>query len=93
MTKHEPEFCRNCRFWRPPWKLRHKSSRLSSAFSGIHDKRGPDGQIRAQEKGLCCRYAPQASALTSVWMETKAIDWCGDYERETEDSAQKEIAE
>ncbi|NQV83718.1 MAG: hypothetical protein HQ494_07850 [Rhodospirillales bacterium] len=30
-------------------------------------------------KGLCRRYAPQASALTTVWMETKSSDWCGDH--------------
>ena len=32
-------------------------------------------------KGLCRRYAPHASALTTVWMETKSADWCGDYDR------------
>jgi hypothetical protein len=33
------------------------------------------------DKGLCRRYAPQASALTTVWMETRSADWCGDFER------------
>ncbi|HJP53999.1 MAG: hypothetical protein QF511_08750 [Rhodospirillales bacterium] len=36
---------------------------------------------KVSEKGLCRRYAPQASALTTVWMETKSSDWCGDYAR------------
>ena len=76
----ETDNCGTCRYWRPAWKLKHKSSVESAAMSGIHDKRGPDGGIRTAERGLCCRHAPRPSALTTVWMETKAGDWCGDHE-------------
>ncbi len=79
------ENCGNCRFWRPAWKLRHKSVTESAAFLGLGDKRGLDGRIRTSERGSCSRYAPHASALTTVWMETKAADWCGDYEPEAEE--------
>ena len=85
MAGIDQDYCRNCRFWRPPWKLRYKSTKLGAALSGTQDRRGPDGHIRPQERGLCCRYAPTASALTTVWMETKAIDWCGDHQRDPED--------
>jgi len=40
-----------------------------------------DEDVKASPKGLCRRYAPQASALTTVWMETNNADWCGDHER------------
>ena len=38
------------------------------------------GLRKDSNKGLCRRYAPQASALTTVWMETKSSDWCGDFQ-------------
>ncbi len=85
MTNIDKPHCRNCRFWRPPWKRLQSPLKAVSAGAVTPDKLGPDGFVRPQEKGLCCRYAPTASALTTVWMETNAIDWCGDYELSEDD--------
>lgn len=43
------------------------------------------GMRKQSDKGLCRRYAPQASALTTVWMETSNADWCGDHQPAPDD--------
>ncbi len=77
----ESETCGNCRYWHPAWKFKRKS-RLGNARTPIEipDLRQARTVKRSAERGLCRRYAPQASALTTVWMETMVWDWCGDYE-------------
>lgn len=76
------ENCGNCRFWRPAWKLKHRSLGESALKQRFEKKADEDGAVRASERGQCRRYAPRASALTTIWMETKASDWCGEYEVE-----------
>ncbi len=76
------ESCKNCRFWNPSWKFK-KQQHYDSAAAGM-DAANPrmTGALRKESaKGLCRRYAPVASAFTTVWMETKGSDWCGDHER------------
>jgi len=75
--------CQNCRFWHPSWKFKRQQHYESSAGSGL-DQANPRAMSafrKDSDKGLCRRYAPQASALTTVWMETRSADWCGDHER------------
>jgi len=79
--------CGNCRFWRPAWKLKHRTLGESALKQRFEDKTGEDGAIRASERGQCRRHAPRASALTTIWMETKAADWCGEYEAEKQTKA------
>ena len=78
----EEEGCVNCRFWHPNWKFK-ASQRYATGDNTIDASNPRDtGSLRKRSTGgLCRRYAPQASALTTVWMETKAADWCGDYEQ------------
>ncbi len=74
--------CQNCVFWHPSWLFK-KQQRHDTADAEL-DAANPRaiGALRKNSaKGLCRRYAPQASALTTVWMETKGADWCGDYKR------------
>lgn len=76
------ESCQNCRFWNPSWKFKKQQSYESSAAELDADKpRLTSGLRKGSVKGLCRRYAPKTSALTTVWMETKSSDWCGDYDR------------
>lgn len=74
--------CQNCRFWDPSWKFK-KQQKYESAAAGLDaaNPRMTSALRKDSMKGLCRRYAPQASALTTVWMETKSADWCGDYKR------------
>ncbi len=83
---HDQEICQTCRFWEPLWKFK-KEQRYESEASAV-DRSNPRltrGFRKDSNKGLCRRYAPQASALTSVWMETKNSDWCGDHQPIAED--------
>ena len=77
----EEEACVNYRFWQPNWKFK-ASQRYASDGNPVDlaNPRDTGGLRKRSTGGLCRRYAPQASALTTVWMETKAADWCGDYE-------------
>ena len=80
---NDQEICQNCRFWDPLWKFK-KEQRFHGESSQL-DRSNPRitrGLRKDSNKGLCRRYAPQASALTTVWMETKNSDWCGDYQRD-----------
>jgi len=74
--------CQNCRYWHPSWKFK-KQQRYESAAGGIEtaNPRMMSAFRKDSDKGLCRRYAPQASALTTVWMETRSADWCGDFQR------------
>lgn len=76
------ESCQNCKFWHPSWKFK-KRQRYETASSELNaaNPRATGTLRKSSAKGLCRRYAPTASALTTVWMETTNADWCGDYER------------
>lgn len=82
----ENQACGNCRFWHPVWKFK-KKTRPDSIRTPVEipESRSFDSIKRHAERGLCRRYAPQASALTTVWMETRVGGWCGDYEPMGED--------
>ena len=82
----EQETCQTCRFWDPVWKFKH-SQKYKSASSdlNISNPRMTGGMRKQLDKGLCRRYAPQASALTTVWMETSNADWCGDHQPAPDD--------
>jgi len=77
----EQETCQNCRFWDPVWKFkRSQKYKTESTDLEISNPRMTGSMRKQSDKGLCRRYAPQASALTTVWMETSNGDWCGDYQ-------------
>ena len=78
------ECCQNCRFWCPQWKFKKHRSYLKESSVETSNPRKTEGLRKDSNKGLCRRYAPQASALTTVWMETTNGDWCGDYDRTDE---------
>ncbi len=79
----EAEACQNCRFWQPGWKFKKQQRfKTSAAALDAANPRNTSTLRGSSAKGLCRRYAPQASPLTSVWMETKSEDWCGDYSRD-----------
>jgi len=81
----EAEACQNCRFWMPSWLFKKQQRYASEAKTmDTANPRNTSGLRSSSAKGLCRRYAPQAGALTSVWMETKSEDWCGDYDRAKE---------
>ncbi|MDD9878123.1 MAG: hypothetical protein OXR84_11855 [Magnetovibrio sp.] len=77
----DQDICQNCRFWDPLWKFK-KEQRFHAGQSDLErtNPRMTRGLRKDSNKGLCRRYAPQASALTTVWMETKSSDWCGDFQ-------------
>ena len=78
----DQEACGNCRFWHPTWKFKKEQSYAQdNARLDVTNPRDTGGLRKRSNKGLCRRYAPQASALTTVWMETTNSDWCGDHER------------
>ena len=54
---------------------------LNQVFITVQLKTLPGGLSKRSNKGLCRGYAPQASALTAAWMETKNSAWDGDHER------------
>lgn len=89
-TMVDREACGNCRFWQPTWKFKKEQSYgHDKARLDLTNPRETGGLRKHSNKGLCRRYAPQASALTTVWMETGNSDWCGDHEpirQEPEDS-------
>ncbi|MGB0748369.1 MAG: hypothetical protein ACPGO3_06455 [Magnetospiraceae bacterium] len=66
MSDLEQGICRRCRFWNPA--LRVKTARASGEERNV------------ASRGQCRRYAPQPSALTTTWMETKGDDWCGEFQ-------------
>lgn len=81
---HENEACETCRFWAAAWRFRkqlgpdpHAETTPLEVPSGLTRKKA--------DRGQCRRYAPRASALTTVWMDTRAWDWCGDYQPFVED--------
>ncbi len=76
------ESCQNCRFWNPSWKFK-KQQKYEPSAGGLDaaNPRMTSALRKDSMKGRCRRYAPHASALTTVWMETKSADWCGDYKR------------
>ena len=76
----QAESCQNCRFWYPSWKFK-KQQRYEAGAADAANPRMMSAFRKDSDKGLCRRYAPRASALTTVWMETRSFDWCGDYER------------
>ena len=78
----ENEACNNCRFWHPAWRFK-KGMLADNVRTPVEIPQ--QGIKRRAERGLCRRYAPHASALTTVWMETKSVDWCGDYDRMRDD--------
>ena len=73
--------CQSCRFWDPKWKFK-KEQRYHQDTTAVEasNPRLTEGLRRKSNKGLCRRYAPHTSALSSVWMETKSTDWCGDHQ-------------
>lgn len=74
--------CQNCRYWHPSWKFKQQQRYDSGAVElDSANLRATSRFRKASLKGQCRRHAPQASALTTVWMETNNTDWCGDYER------------
>ncbi len=78
----DQEACMNCRFWNPNWKFKREQRYQQEGVAlDQTNPRRTEGLRAKSSKGLCRRYAPQASALTTVWMETKPDDWCGDYEK------------
>ncbi len=77
------ENCGNCRFWLPSVRLKHKLIARSDAIASLRSKWKKD--IGTSDKGLCRRHAPFASALTTVWVKTRAEHWCGEYEPMPED--------
>ena len=74
--------CQNCRYWLPGWKFKQQQRYDSGAVELDAANPRATGRFRkTSPKGQCRRYAPRASPLTTVWMETNSTDWCGDYER------------
>ena len=73
--------CLSCRFWDPKWKFKAEQ-RFNQDTTAVEasNPRLMEGLRKQSNKGLCRRYAPQTSPLTSVWMETKSSDWCGDHQ-------------
>ncbi len=81
----DSEDCGNCRFWQPAWKFKKKSVFDSRKTAVELPEAQPADHLRkAAERGLCRRHAPRASALTTVWMETRSMDWCGEHEIQVE---------
>ena len=81
MSDTGPEFCRNCRHWHPAWRFKRKSLASRDVKTPMENLSAPgtDPAKRQSERGQCRRYAPRASALTTVWMETNGTDWCGEF--------------
>jgi len=84
----DDEFCQNCRFWDPKWKFK-KEQRFEREPSAtdLANPRMTTGLRKQSGKGLCRRYAPQASALTTAWTETESSDWCGDFQKMSGEAA------
>ena len=74
--------CETCRFWNPAWRFKKQVGPDPHAdVTPLDLPNRPTSIARKKaERGQCRRYAPRASALTTVWMETRGWDWCGDYE-------------
>jgi len=78
---NDAKFCQNCQYWDPKWKFK-KEQRFGREpnATDIANPRMTTGLRKQSDKGLCRRYAPQASALTTNWTETESGDWCGDFQ-------------
>ena len=93
----ETETCESCRFWNPAWKFKKRLGGAPASGEDITPLEVPGSSSaglaakRTADRGQCRRYAPRASALTTVWMETRAWDWCGDYR--TSDGNSRHAAE
>lgn len=75
------ESCQNCRYWHPSWKFKKQQRYSTAGDIGAANPRVMSAFRSNSQKGECRRHAPFASALTTVWMETRSSDWCGDYDR------------
>jgi hypothetical protein len=79
----EAETCESCRFWAAAWRFKkHLGPDPNTDVTPLELPQGQGGGLmrKKAERGQCRRYAPRASALTTVWMDTRAWDWCGDYQ-------------
>ena len=84
------EACDNCRFWSPAWRFKKNVGPPASGaeVTPLEVPRSGGFLPRKQaDRGQCRRYAPRASALTTVWMETRSTDWCGDYQARPDEGA------
>lgn len=79
---YDNEVCENCRFWSAAWRFRKQVGADPHAdVTPLEVPQPVGGLVRKKaDRGQCRRYAPRASALTTVWMDTRAWDWCGDYQ-------------
>lgn len=78
----DEQTCENCRFWNAAWRFKKQIGPDPHADTTPLDlPKAPAPLPRKKaDRGQCRRYAPRASALTTVWMETRAWDWCGEFE-------------
>lgn len=79
------EICQNCRYWDPQWKFRKEKRQSTESTLDVSNPRLTSGLRKNSPKGLCRRHAPRPSALTTVWMETRNADWCGDFQEDRSD--------
>ena len=77
----DQDSCGNCRFWHPSWRFKKHGRTGAEQTPTDLAQRSEPLQRKQSDRGLCRRYAPVPSALTTVWMETRMWDWCGDHER------------
>jgi hypothetical protein len=86
----DQESCVICRFWQPSWKFkREQKLQEADAAPGRVGSRHAHANLQNADRGLCRRYAPQASPLATKWMETISSDWCGDYEPGSQTESQE----
>ena len=90
----QQESCVDCRFWQPGWKFKREQKLIETqATPGQNKSNHQHANLQNADIGLCRRYAPQASPLTTKWMETHAIDWCGDFESAAKNQIRKPVGE
>ena len=60
----QAEGCQTCRFWLPSWKFK-KQQRFATSTAALDaaNPRNTSTLRSSSAKGLCRRYAPQASPL------------------------------
>lgn len=77
-----PNTCESCRFWNPAWRFKKHGGSGAPADAAPLDLSRPHASAarKKSDRGQCRRYAPRASALTTIWMETRPWDWCGEHE-------------